>query len=606
MKNQISPRLLELLAPAANAEIAIEAIRHGADAVYIGPASHGARKAAANSLEDIKRVVDFAHPFGVKVYATVNTIVYDNELAAVEKLIRDLYKIGVDALIVQDLGILRMNIPPIALHASTQCDTRTPDKALFLQEVGFSQIVLARELTEKEIRKIADVADVPLESFVHGALCVSYSGRCHASLATTGRSANRGECAQICRWPFTLTDADGKILSRNRHLLSLKDLNLSDRLLSLIEAGISSFKIEGRLKDASYVKNIVAYYRQQLDKIIARFPEKYCRSSFGKSEINFTPQPDKSFNRGFTRYFFDSGRPADISSPLTPKSMGEVVKNLSDLNNGDGISYFNSKNEYEGFLVNGVKGNKIITNRKSSDSSCRTCEFILPKGVELHRTMDIAWQNTLAKPTATRRLRLDIILTRNYISAKDERGVEAIIPLPDNLEKARNRNSIRDFFDKFGNTIYKLDKFSDSDFDLFIPPSVLSDLRRRLIKALETASRATYKFEYRRKENRDFQYPQTTLDYRDNVANHLAKEIYADHGVTTISPAWEIEKGNDTNKSERIVMTTRHCILREMGLCLKQQKKGAQPFRLPLYLTSGRNTFRLNFDCKNCEMQLLK
>ena len=336
-------RELELLAPAANAEIAIEAILHGADAVYIGPPSHGARKAASNSLEDIKKVVDFAHQYRARVYATVNTIIYENELTGVEELIRKLYIIGVDAIIVQDMGILRMDLPPIALHASTQCDTRTVEKARFLEDVGFSQIVLARELTLEEIRKIHESVDVPLECFVHGALCVSYSGRCHASQAVKGRSANRGACAQICRLPFTLSDAKGEVLIKDKHLLSLKDFNLSENIEDLIEAGVSSFKIEGRLKEVGYVKNVVAYYRKKIDAVIDKYPDMYRRSSFGYSKVDFTPQLDKSFNRGFTTYFLHNRRPDAISSPNTPKSMGEIINDVNQLNNGDGISFFNTK-----------------------------------------------------------------------------------------------------------------------------------------------------------------------------------------------------------------------------------------------------------------------
>ncbi|MDE6271804.1 MAG: U32 family peptidase [Muribaculaceae bacterium] len=604
-------RDIELLAPAANADIAIEAIKHGADAIYIGPPSHGARKSASNSLDDIRRVVDFAHPFGVKVYSTVNTIVYDSELLKVESLIGDLYKIGVDALIVQDMGILRMEIPPIALHASTQCDTRTPEKARFLEEAGFSQIVLARELTLAEIRSIYESVNVPLECFVHGALCVSYSGRCHASQVTTGRSANRGECAQICRWPFTLTDAAGKVLERNRHLLSLKDFNLSDRLEELLDAGASSLKIEGRLKDASYVKNIVGFYRKRLDEIIRNHPDTYRRSSAGVSELTFRPQADKSFNRGFTHYFIDSRRPASITSPLTPKSMGEKIKDISQLNNGDGISYFNDRNEYEGVMVNGIKGNRIIGNRT----------FQLPKGASIHRTFDIKWQKEMARPTATRRIDLDVIITDTYISATDGRGISATLSLPKDLQPARNRRTIRDSFDKFGNTIYRIRNFTEDNFTLFIPASQLSDLRRQLIRALESASKATYRFDYRRKENSGYPYPSKQLDYRDNVANRLADQFYREHGVTSIQPAIEIgpqefhqsdeadgqrgQRKKYDEKKERIVMTTRHCILREMGKCLQRTPPCKRNFQLPLFMTSGKNKFRLKFNCEQCEMEVL-
>lgn len=590
----IRPRPIELLAPAANSDIAIEAILHGADAVYIGPPSHGARKAASNSLKEIKRVVDFAHPYGVKVYATVNTIVYDNEAESVASLISDLYKIGVDAIIVQDMGILRMDIPPIALHASTQCDTRTPEKALFLEKIGFSQIVLARELTLEEIKSITDTVSVPVECFVHGALCVSFSGRCHASQEIFGRSANRGECAQICRWAYNLVDADGRSLAKNRHLLSLKDLNLSDRIEELLKAGVSSFKIEGRLKDASYVKNIVALYRQKIDSIISRYPDLYTRSSSGQSEIEFTPKADKSFNRGFTNYFIDNKRPSDIASLLTPKSMGEEIKDVRNLRNGDGISFFNPRMEYEGVMVNGIKGNKIIGNR----------EFVLPKNSVIHRTFDIEWQKKLTKPTATRRLRLEIELSDTHLSARDERGVCVTLPLPENLEEAKKRVNLRPHFDKFGNTIFKLVDFNYEQFTKFIPPSVLSDLRRRLVETLMQCSKATYPYEYRKQESYDALYPWKKLDFRDNVANNLAAQFYRDHGVDEIQPAIEIdEKGINGPK---VVMTTRHCILRELGMCLKDKKRNQkQNFRLPLSLESGKNKFNLRFDCLNCRMEVL-
>ena len=304
-------KTLELLAPAGNPDIAREAILHGADAVYIGASSHGARHNASNSIDDIKRVVEFAHIFRAKVYVTVNTIVYEKEIRQVERLISDLYNIGVDAIIVQDMGILRMEIPPIQLHASTQCDIRTPEKARFLQDAGFSQLVLPRELTLEEIREISEAVEVPLESFIHGALCVSYSGRCHASFATCGRSANRGECAQLCRLPYTLSDAEGRILARDKHLLSLRDLNTIDILPKIIAAGVTSFKIEGRLKEAAYVKNTVSAYRQALDSFISENPDKYRRSSAGKSEISFIPSLSKSFNRGFSHYFIDKRRPKE-------------------------------------------------------------------------------------------------------------------------------------------------------------------------------------------------------------------------------------------------------------------------------------------------------
>ena len=379
-------RELELLAPARDAEVAREAILHGADAVYIGPPSHGARKSASNSLDDIRRTVEFAHQFRTKVYATVNTIVYDKELRDVESLIHNLYRIGIDALIIQDMGILRLDIPPIPLHASTQCDNRTPEKARFLEEVGFSQIVLARELTIKEISDICHTVKIPVEVFVHGALCVSYSGRCHASYRACGRSANRGECAQLCRLPYTLSDSKGNIIAKDRYLLSLKDLNASDRLKELIDAGAASFKIEGRLKDAAYVKNVTAYYRRQLDSIINSHPERYIRASCGQSDISFNPDVTKSFNRSFTHYFLDSPRPDEISSPLTPKSIGEPINDLSMLHNGDGISWFDKSGNYRGALVNGIVNGKI----KLSDGSS------IKSHSQIYRTSDLRFNQLLS------------------------------------------------------------------------------------------------------------------------------------------------------------------------------------------------------------------
>ncbi|MDE5774158.1 MAG: U32 family peptidase [Muribaculaceae bacterium] len=584
-------REIELLAPAANADIAIEAIRHGADAVYIGGPGYGARKNAANSIEDIRRVVDFAHIFRAKVYVTVNTIVYQSELMSVERMIYDLYRIGVDALIVQDMGILRLQIPPIALHASTQCDTRDVAKAKFLEAVGFSQIVLARELTLTEIRDICDAVTIPVECFVHGALCVSYSGRCHTSCFTTGRSANRGECAQICRLPFTLRDADNKILADNCHLLSLKDLNTLDILDQLLDAGVSSFKIEGRLKDMDYVKNVTAAYSQRLNNIISQYPDKYKRSSQGNSIIEFTPQLDKSFNRGFTHYFLEDRRPSNISQPATPKSMGEVIEDISTLNNGDGISYFTSGGEYKGVMVNGIKGNKIIGNRP----------FILPKGAKIHRTYDRMWQSILAKKSAERRLSLDISINRHFVTARDERGVEVTVPLNCRIEKARKPMNFRSYFNKLGNTEFQLHNFECSLSDTeFIKASDLTKLKHDIISTLRSTARATYRYDYRRSEDLNYEYPDKILTYRDNVANPLAETFFHDHGVKKIESAMEI----GINPSHDRLMTTRHCILREQGWCLKN--KDRKKINLPLSLISGNMRFRLAFDCVRCEMHVLR
>lgn len=587
-----SPRKLELLAPAASASIAVEAVKHGADAVYIGPPSHGARKAAANSIEDIEKVVDFAHRYRAKVYATVNTIIYENEIKSVESLIRDLYTVGVDALIVQDLGILRMKIPPIALHASTQCDIRTPQKAKFLEEVGFSQLVLARELSLEEIKAITSTVKIPVETFVHGALCVSYSGRCHASFAINGRSANRGECAQICRFPYTLTDSLGKVISKDKYLLSLKDFNASKNLESLIEAGVSSFKIEGRLKDAGYVKNITALYNRQINQIIKNHPDKFARSSYGDVSLKFIPKADKSFNRGFTNYFLTERRPLKIASLLTPKSQGEKINNVSDLNNGDGISFFNREGEFTGVNVNRVENGKIITARKVR----------LPKTGEIFRTSDVKWDKLIAGETAERKIWLDLSINETFVKAYDERGVEVILPFDLKSEPARQTIDYRPLFEKLGGTIYSLRNFEwNLKASQFYRASELSSLRRKILKLLEKANHATYPFSYRNPENKKAIYPFDSLDYRDNVSNSLAREFYSSHGVQKIENAAEIRG----IKEGDVVMTTRHCILRELGMC-KKETQNWEKFSFPLYLNYSSGRFRLHFDCKSCEMQVLK
>lgn len=587
-------RKLELLSPAANKDVAREAILHGADAVYMGAYSHGARKSASNSVEDIAEVVRFAHQYRARVYVTVNTLVYDREIRDVEQLIRDLYEIGVDAIIVQDMGILRMNIPPIELHASTQCDTRTVEKAQFLEKAGFSQLVLARELSLSEIKGICSSVSVPVECFIHGALCVSYSGRCRASQLQTGRSANRGECSQMCRLSYDLMDANGKVLAKNKYLLSLKDFNASDYLEDLVEAGVSSFKIEGRLKDASYVKNVTAYYRLLLDGIIAGNPDKYARSSYGSSEYSFTPDPQKSFNRGYTSYFLEGRRRKSMASLLTPKSLGEPIASLSDLNNGDGIGFINAKGEYEGVRINRVENGRIIGAKP----------FKLPKGCEIRRTFNREWQTMLDKPTAVRRISMDMEIDETGVSARDERGVSVRIPLDVEKTKAEKRMYPEKILGKLGNTIYKLRYFENNlNEDTFIPASQLNQLKRNLIDALNIGNESMYPYSYRRKEG-DMLYLKSEVVAEDNVANDLAEKFYSDHGASTIDRAVEVA---GKPEGETVVMTTRYCLRRELGMCRKE-KNGSHKFgnlREPLYIISGRNRFKLHFNCSSCEMEVI-
>lgn len=583
---------LELLAPAGTHETAVQAILHGADAVYMGASSHGARRNAANSIDDIRRTVEFAHIYRAKVYVTVNTIIYEKELKQVERLIHDLYRSGVDAIIVQDMGVLRLDIPPIQLHASTQCDIRTPEKARFLQDVGFSQLVLPRELTLEEIRAITSVVDVPVECFIHGALCVSYSGRCHASMATCGRSANRGECSQICRLPYTLRDAEGKIICRDKHLLSLRDFNTADILPEIIGAGVSSFKIEGRLKETAYVKNTVSAYRKELDKIISENPGKYCRSSCGESEISFDPNLPKSFNRGFTHYFLESRRPRGIYSPDTPKSLGETITDISQLNNGDGISFFDSNGIYTGAMVNGTSGQRILTARRAD----------IPKGAEIHRTFDRIWDKTMQTETAVRKIKVSFKLDSSGLTAIDERGCMIRLPLRLTQDVARKEMNYEPIFAKLGNTPYKLERFECTiDKNVFFPAGELTQLRRQAIAALDNANISSYPYAYRDKENKEAEYMTTDLDFRDNVSNSLARKFYQDHGVRQIQPAMEISQ--HTAWKQTRVMTTRHCILRELGLCKKE--KGVRRIAEPLTISSGTTEFSLHFNCKDCEMNVL-
>lgn len=582
---------LELLAPAANAEVAIEALKHGADAIYIGAMSHGARKTAGNKLEDIAKVVDYAHKFRARVYVTVNTIIYENELNVVAKLCRDLYKIGVDALIVQDMALVRLDIPPISLHASTQCDIRTVEKAKFLQEIGMSQIVLARELTLREIKEITHAVDIPVECFVHGALCVSYSGRCHISQVETGRSANRGECSQLCRLPYTLKDGKGNVLAKDKYLLSLKDFNASEKLEDLVEAGVRSFKIEGRLKDKNYVKNIVTYYRNKLDRIIEKFPDRYKRSSFGRSEVSFDGQPEKSFNRGFTDYFLSSRRPESIASLLTPKSMGEIIYDVKELNNGDGISFFDQEKKYTGVNVNRVEGNKIVSAKKVA----------IPRNALIHRTNDIEWEKRLDRETAKRFIWLDITIDLSGVTALDERGVEIRIPLNVTVEEARKPMDYRDEFSKLGNTIYRLRNYTTFlSPSVFIPRSDIGKLRREIVDSLERANKATYLFEYRRDESISSIFPYKNLDYRDNVANSVAEKFYKDHGVKRVDYALETTKKRTEKKT--VLMTTRHCVLRELGLC---KRLAGRNLKGPFTLSTGDKQYGLHFNCADCEMEVL-
>lgn len=601
------PRPVELLSPAANKEVAIAAILEGADAIYIGASSHGARKRAANSVDDIREVAEFAHRYRARVYVTVNTLVYDREVKQVERLVRDLYEAGADALIVQDMSLLRMDIPPIALHASTQCDTRSPDKAHFLQDVGFSQIVLARELTLAEIEAVHRAVDVPLECFVHGALCVSYSGRCAASQVCLGRSANRGECAQMCRMPYTLRNSRGEVIEKDKYLLSLRDFNASRHLEEMLRAGASSFKIEGRLKDVNYVRNVTAAYRGMLDEIIARYPDRYCRASYGISERTFAPRLDKSFNRGFTDYFLAARRPGSMASLRTPKSMGEEITDIRELHNGDGISFFNERGEYEGVGVNGVTPQGIKGSRR----------FHLPKGAVIHRTFDNVWNREMTSSDTRRTLWVDMTVDERGLTVTDERGLTVRVALDVPREKARMQMDPSRVLGKLGATPYRLRNLDNQlNPDMFIPASGLARVRRAATDLLDAANNASYRYVMRAPELPGARYLEKNLDARSNVANRLAEEFYRSHGVERMEPAVEVSAGgNDVRGNGKAagnaqipVMTTRYCILRELGACRRDcgDAKVRNRFAEPLTITTGPHQFVLQFDCAACEMILLK
>lgn len=604
----IRQRPIELLAPAKNPECGIEAVNHGADAVYIGAPRFGARAAAGNSLEDIEALVKYAHIYNVRIYVTVNTILKDEELKDTEAMIWDLYRAGVDALIVQDMGITRLNLPPIALHASTQMDNRTARKVKFLSEAGFSQVVLARELTLDEIAAIhAACPDTPLEVFVHGALCVSYSGQCYASQACFGRSANRGECAQFCRLGFDMVDADGKVMAHGKHLLSLKDMNQSENLEALLDAGVSSLKIEGRLKDVSYVKNVTAYYRQKLDAILKRRKE-YIRASSGTVKLAFRPQLDKSFSRGFTDYFIH-GRNSGIFSFDTPKSLGEEVGVVKEIRgnyltvagvkpfaNGDGLCYLDERGKLHGFRVNRVDGNKLFP---------QEMPVVKPK-TKLYRNFDQEFDRVMQRKSAERRILVAIQLEENNfgftLTLCDEDDNRVSLTLQREKEPAHTPQSenLKNQLGKLGNTPFEAGEISiNFSENWFIPSSEIADLRRRAVEKLLEVRRISYRRPEGRFPHTVHPYPVQELTYLGNVMNGMAREFYHDHGVKRIAPAFEKEA-----PSGAVLMFCKHCIRYAMGWCPVRHKV-KPPFREPFYLISGDGKrFRLEFDCKRCEMKV--
>ncbi|MDD3078266.1 MAG: U32 family peptidase [Paludibacter sp.] len=600
-------KLIELLSPAKNIEIGMAAINHGADAVYIGAPQFSARAAAGNSIQDIASLVKYAHQYRSEIFVAINTILTDAQLPQAERLIRQIYEAGADALIVQDMGILKLDLPPIELHASTQTDNRTIEKVKFLQDVGFSRVVLARELSLQQIKEISLNTDVELEAFVHGALCVSYSGQCYMSEAMSGRSANRGQCAQYCRLPYNLLDVDGRILVKNKHLLSLKDLDLSESVSEMLGAGITSFKIEGRLKDIGYVKNITAFYRRKIDAILEGKSE-YQRASSGKTIFFFEPNPEKSFRRSATDYFLH-GRHKGIIQPETPKSLGESVGKVTtvgsdffrleqgvELSNGDGLCFLNKSGELVGFRVNKVESGKIYPADR----------FLPEKNTFLYRNQDQAFERILRGKTAERRVGVNIVFSESMtgfqVKMISEDGSEVSLDFLSEKQTAQKvevvENNIRNQFSKLGNTIYEAQNI---DIQIrqpwFFPASRLAEWRREITDLLD-AERAK---SYSRKSRRlpiQASFPQKNLTYLGNVTNKLASGFYHEHGVEHIQPGFEAKALADVP-----LMFTRHCVKNEMGWC---PREGHKPnFREPLYLTHKGSRFELIFDCKKCEMQIL-
>ena len=637
------PHQLELLSPARDADIGIEAVNHGADAVYIGGPSFGARTSADNRVQDIARLAKHAHRFGSRIFTTMNTILRDDELEPARKLAWQLYDAGVDALIVQDMGLLEIDLPPIQLHASTQTDIRTPEKARFLQDAGLSQIVLARELTLQQIADIRAATDpdrCTLEFFIHGALCVAYSGQCFISHAHTGRSANRGDCSQACRLPYEVKDSQGRIVAHDKHVLSMKDNNQSDNLRALIDAGARSFKIEGRYKDMGYVKNITAHYRVLFDQILEERPE-LARASSGECTFHFQPDPDQNFNREFTDYFVQ-GRQQDIGAFDTPKNPGrpigyvtKVGPNFVELetddpatviHNGDGLCYLDLQKELVGLQINRAEQLPLPRAGEGRGEGSPKHWRVFPKdpmdsfkdlrkGVQINRNRDMDWVRGLEKKSAERRidawLSLDESTDGLSLTVTDEDGHSATATLPCALEPAKDPAQadarLRDSLSRLGETIFQpIDVALNLNGPRFVPASLLNPLRREAIDKLEAVRTAAWQRLPRAKPvEPPAPYPEDTLTYLANVFNHKARDFYAKHGVKVIAAAYESQE----EEGDVSLMITKHCVRYSLSLCPKQAKgvTGVQGTvrAEPMQLINGHEKLTLRFDCKPCEMHVV-
>ena len=608
-------RKLELLAPAKNLECGIAAIDHGADAVYIGAPHFGARAAAGNSIEDIARLCDYAHLYEAKVYVTLNTIVFDNETEQIRSIVKQLTSIGVDAILVQDMAVRQIvleessedNLHP-SIHASTQTDNRSVEKVKWLHSLGFDRVVLARELSIKEIETVHQAApEVELEVFVHGALCVSYSGLCYASQYCFKRSANRGECAQFCRMKFDLMDGNGRELVHQKHLLSLKDMCQIDNLEALAQAGATSFKIEGRLKDVPYVKNVVAAYSERLNQIVHAHPDLYCRFSKGRCKYTFVPDLHKTFNRGYTTYFAE-GRRADIASFDTPKALGEYVGKVKEMRgrqsfnvagttvfaNGDGLCFLNENRELEGFRINKVEGNRIYPQRMPQT---------LTKGTSLFRNNDVQFERTLSKTSAERKIPVSMKLSasaRGFSLSIDDMVVVEIDSEHEEAKTSQKENIIRQLC-KLGDTPYECNDISiPSDFSYFIPSSRLSELRKKAVAALMDKTLHD-RLHANLSSSGDSQtsVPKYPYTYLYNIANKQSAGFYKVNGIDAGVSAFELH-----SPTKPLIMQCRYCLRHTLGYCVKNG--GTKPFwkePLSLRLENGRS-FLLEFDCKHCQMNI--
>ena len=651
---------MELLAPARDAAIGIEAVNHGADAVYIGGPGFGARDKAANPVADIERLARHAHRYAARVFVTLNTILRDDELEPARRLAWQLYEAGADALIVQDMGLLELDLPPIQLHASTQADIRTPAKARFLQDAGFSQLVLARELDLGEVRAIAaELREAKLEFFVHGALCVAYSGQCYISHALTGRSANRGSCSQECRQPFTVLDAQGRVLAHDKHVLSLKDNDQSANLEALADAGIRSFKIEGRYKDMATVKNVTAHYRQLLDALLDRRADLRPASS-GRCRFTFRPAPEQGFNRGGTDYFVH-GRRIDIGAFDTPKHAGLPVGHVTRvaaghfeietgdaairLHNGDALTWWDRQGELQGVPVNtaepldGPGGGgggtpaaagtrwRIVPNLARGQTLAELQQRAdLRRDTAVSRNRDMAWERLLARPSAERRIAVDLTLAQVRIDAADRaagavdgfelalkdadghRGVARVAhPHEPARDPARAEAQLRAALSRLGDTIFEARRVRLALAQpWFVPAAVLNALRRDAVAALEAARAAAFeRLPRARPVEPPVPYPEDALTYLANVYNQRAADFYARHGVKLVEAAYESHEA----LGELPLMITRHCVRYSLSLCPKQAKgvTGVQgTLRAePLTLVHGDDRLTLRFDCKPCEMHVV-